>query len=148
MQAVTASLLVVLAMSTVFQVVVLQALIKRRATDTLFTAGNTADVQGTVAMSYNVTLGLAIAVAVVALVLAYITYTRAPVWAFWVNLALLVLGLVQSGQYVVALFRGGADQPSMTSLVLGVFELVLLAWYLVALRRFGPWARPRALRAA
>ena len=137
MQALTASYFTVQGILGIAEVVLLESLIKRRATEALFTAGSATDVQGQVSLGYNVSLALAIGVALALVALAALTYFRAPTWLFWVDLAVLALSGVQA-------VRGALESPSLTGLLFGAAGIALLGWYLLALVRFGPWARARA----
>lgn len=91
-----------------------------------------------------VTWTLLVVVSVVLLVLAVGSLLRWR-WAFWVNLAWLILSSIGLFTSLAALAARPATQaiPRAAiglSILLSLAGLALLIWYIVALARFGPWA--------
>lgn len=104
-------------------------------------SGQAESMAGTAA---TVTIGFALVLAAIYLVMAWAS-TRGWSWAFWVDLVLLgfgglgaFLGLGSLGNSPVAL------PGAIASEVLNVAALALFIWFLVALSKYGVWARRKA----
>ncbi|MDQ6789930.1 MAG: hypothetical protein M3075_04605 [Candidatus Dormibacteraeota bacterium] len=97
-------------------------------------------------------VALTVAFAIVWCLLVLIGTLRRWTWLYWLLMiaaGLSVLGLPQQALEIFGVgISGGPGQPvfllplpnALLGLILGLAELALFIWMIVALRRFGPWA--------
>jgi hypothetical protein len=97
-------------------------------------------------------VALTVAFAIVWFLLVLIGTLRRWTWLYWllmITAGLSVLGLPQQALVLFGVgISGGTGQPvfllplpnALLGLTLGLAELALFIWMIVALRRFGPWA--------
>jgi hypothetical protein len=97
-------------------------------------------------------VALTVAFAIVWSLLVLIGTLRRWTWLYWLLMITAGLSVLGLPQQVLELFgvgiSGGPGQPvfllplpsALLGVVLGLAELAIFIWMIVALRRFGPWA--------
>lgn len=114
-----------------------------RATNPLLTAD---EVRDTARLDYAISLVL-VAMITAALVVLIVGSVRGWRWAFWLDLAALALVSLTVLTNALALANPAVQAlpPAaiMVNLLIALVALFLLAWFIVAAVRYGPWAMRR-----
>lgn len=115
-----------------------------KASGRAFTSG---DVNQAVDIGLTVGLVFGVVFGILFIVLAILTAGKPRTWVFWVDLVFLALGVLGLVSSVGAVTNpGAATMPSgvaAVSLLTGLVDLALVAWMIIGLVKYGPWAQEK-----